>query len=49
MKLILIAMAAMTLNAFANNAPTNFPNGSDDAVFVDFISAEYSIKFDMKS
>lgn len=49
MKLILITLAAMTLNAFANNAPANFPNGSNDAVFVDFINAEYSIKYDMKN
>lgn len=49
MKLILIAMAAMTLNAFASNAPANFPNGSNNAVFVDFINAEYSIKFDISN
>lgn len=49
MKFLLIALVGLSTSLFASNSPNNFPSGNAHAVFVDFIKADYSIKYDMNN
>ncbi len=49
MKLLLTLLVTISGIAMASNSPSNFINGSDMAVFVDFTKANYSIKYDIQN
>jgi hypothetical protein len=47
MKSLITLLVIMSAQAFATNAPTNFPSSQDQHSFVDFEKVHYSIKYDV--
>jgi hypothetical protein len=49
MKLLLTLLVTISGIAIAANSPANFPTNNSKAVFVDFIKANYTVKYDAKN
>jgi hypothetical protein len=49
MKFLLTLLVSISSIAMASNSPANFPSNNGQAVFVDFIKANYSIKYDISN
>jgi hypothetical protein len=47
MKTFITLLVILSTQAFASNAPANFPSSQDQHSFVDFDKAHYSIKYDV--